>query len=206
MSEDENFLARWSRRKQEVAKDEARPDQERATAPPAEQDDNNAGSKANADTPAVDLTKLPSLHDITAETDISGFLQHGVPTDLARAALRRAWASDPAIRDFVGLQENDWVFNKPGPDQGFGPLGPDTDVAKLLAQVFGEGPKEEPTAAPNEDAPAPAQAIEPAAAAVAAKNNSEPTSPQQNDAAHNKAADKVGRSHGSALPRGVSES
>jgi hypothetical protein len=37
-----------------------------------------------------------------------------VPQDLARAALRRAWTVDPAIRDFVGLFENCWDFNASG--------------------------------------------------------------------------------------------
>ena len=36
-----------------------------------------------------------------------------MPEDLARVALRRAWATDPAIRDFIGLSENSWDFNAP---------------------------------------------------------------------------------------------
>src|SRR4029079_1229496 len=122
----------------EVAK-EARLEEKPAAEPHSAEGTSEAPAKPET---TVDLTKLPSLDEIVAETDISGFLQQGVPTDLARAALRRAWTSDPAIRDFVGLQENDWVFNKPGPEEGFGPLGPETDVGKLLAQVFGESPKE----------------------------------------------------------------
>src|SRR6185312_14579743 len=109
MSEDENFLSRWSRRKQEVAKEAKLEEKPAARAQGAE-----APSEAPAKPADVpELTKLPSLDEITAETDISGFLRQGVPTDLTRAALRRAWTSDPTIRDFVGLQENDWVFNKP---------------------------------------------------------------------------------------------
>ena len=142
MSEPENFLSRWSRRKQAVAEQEAKLEEGRA----AEVRKADEPQPSTAEAPAVDLSKLPSLRDITAETDITAFLKPGVPNDLARAALRRAWASDPAIRDFVGLQENDWDFNKPGPAEGLGPLGPEHDVKKLLAQVFGDRPTEEPPA------------------------------------------------------------
>ena len=63
--------------------------------------------------PEFDLSKLPSLESITSATDIRAFLAPGVPQELSRAALRRAWAADPAIRDFVGLAENAWDFTDP---------------------------------------------------------------------------------------------
>jgi hypothetical protein len=53
-----------------------------------------------------DLASLPSIDAIVADTDVRRFLQSGVPAELTRAALRRAWTSDPAIRDFVGIAEN----------------------------------------------------------------------------------------------------
>jgi hypothetical protein len=54
---------------------------------------------------------------------------------LTRAALRRVWASDPAIRDFIGIAENQWDFNDPNGIPGFGPL-PATDSApRVLTQV-----------------------------------------------------------------------
>lgn len=61
----------------------------------------------------VDLAKLPSIGSIAATTDIRPFLAQGVPPRLMRAALHRAWVVDPRIRDFRGLQENDWAFNDP---------------------------------------------------------------------------------------------
>jgi len=54
-----------------------------------------------------------------------------------RAALRRAWSTDLAIRDFIGLSENSWDFNAPGGVPGFGSLttnGP----RQLLARMTGE--------------------------------------------------------------------
>jgi hypothetical protein len=71
---------------------------------------------------AFDPASLPSLEQIAADTDIGAFLQSSVPAELTRAALRRAWASDPAIRDFIGIAENQWDFNDPDGIPGFGPL------------------------------------------------------------------------------------
>jgi hypothetical protein len=72
--------------------------------------------------PLFDPASLPPIESISAETDIRAFLAPGVPPELARAALRRAWAADPKIRDFVGLADYDWDFNAPGSMAGFGPL------------------------------------------------------------------------------------
>jgi hypothetical protein len=58
-------------------------------------------------------TSLPAIDSIGAGSDIRRFLDPGVPSDLARAALRRAWVADPVIRDFIGLSENSWDFNTP---------------------------------------------------------------------------------------------
>lgn len=210
MSDPDNFLSRWSRRKQEVAKQEAKTD---TTPPPAaapqdirKREEAKGPSDDNAPPPA-ELAKLPSLEDIAADTDITGFLKPGVPADLARAALRRAWTSDPAVRDFVGLQENDWVFNKPGPAEGFGPIGPESDVRQMLARIMGE--PEESKAAPEDVEPAavppePSETRREIAAAapppdppepVVQRNNDEPASP---DALPR-------RSHGGALPKTGSE-
>jgi hypothetical protein len=80
---------------------------------------------------------LPPIESIGAGSDIRAFLAAGVPTDLTRAALRRVWLSDPAIRDFVGLSENSWDFNAPGAMAGFGPIDK-KEVGQLLRQLFGE--------------------------------------------------------------------
>jgi len=58
-----------------------------------------------------DAASLPSIGSIGPASDIRPFLEPGVPQDLARAALRRAWIVDPVIRDFVGPSENFWDFN-----------------------------------------------------------------------------------------------
>ena len=71
---------------------------------------------------------------------------------MTRAALRRAWITDPAIRDFKGLAENDWDFTDPTAMPGFTALPADYDVKKLVAQIFGEKDKAaDPAAAAEPD-------------------------------------------------------
>src|SRR3954466_13939847 len=144
------FLERWSRKKVDAEREAPAPAKADAkdvspaaeVRPPERQTKNDAGIPAPvAPKPEFDLASLPSLDSITAITDIRAFLTPGVPADIARAALRRAWAADPAIRDFKGLAENDWDFTDPTAMPGFGALPPGTDIKKMLAQIFGDGEK-----------------------------------------------------------------
>ena len=98
-------------------------------------------SNAKATALKFDLVTVPSIESIDARTDITAFLRAGVPGELRRAALRRAWTTDPAIRDFKGLQESDWDFADPNGIAGFGNLGPEFDVKIRVAQIFGEAPR-----------------------------------------------------------------
>jgi hypothetical protein len=138
MSDPEDFLSRWSRRKRE-ASPEAEPVNPPAADEPA-QDERTSGnasrlnSSASAEA-AFDLTSLPPIESIDAETDISGFLSPGVPSELTRAALRRAWISDPKIRNFVGLADYGWDFNAAGSMAGFGPLESASEVRKAAVGI-----------------------------------------------------------------------
>ena len=150
MSERDPFLARWSRRKHEArakATDLEHVKQpEEGTEPPAP-----AAAPPQTAEPMVDPATLPPIDSIDAATDIRGFLARGVSPEVARAALRRAWLTDPAIRDFVGLADYDWDFNAPDPARGFGPLRSTDDVKQLLARMVGDGT---PPPAPNDSPPA----------------------------------------------------
>jgi hypothetical protein len=149
MSEPEGFLSRWARLKraadetpqtsQDDASTTASPDTPRG-APSA--DSVAPSGTAPADELGVDLSALPSIDSITAATDIRGFLAPGVPAELTRAALRRAWVADPKIRDFIGIAENQWDFTAADSIPGFGPLGPLDDVRRMLARVMGDGDEE----------------------------------------------------------------
>ncbi len=133
MSEEE-FLARWSRRKRESRADVAPAE----PAKPAEPQSGPAAPEAMDGESAFDLSSLPPIDEISATTDITAFLRKGIPQELSRAALRRAWASDPAIRDFVGLAENAWDFNDPTAMPGFGPLDCSSEeLAALVDRIVG---------------------------------------------------------------------
>jgi hypothetical protein len=137
----QGFLSRWSRRKQAAAQaaeaakvvetpkspphpDTAAAQEYAASAGDPEFRDTSAAPSNSPDpgVPAFDPASLPAIEAISAETDIRAFFAAGVPAELTRAALRRAWVCDPKIRDFVGLADYDWDFNTPGAMAGFGPL------------------------------------------------------------------------------------
>jgi Protein of unknown function (DUF3306) len=139
MSDPENFLSRWSRRKLEVSQD-AEPVDSPATQEPREDRTSGKAAPDSAPVPVepdFGLASLPPIESITAETDISGFLAAGVPSELTRAALRRAWASDPKIRNFVGLADYDWDLNAAGSMAGFGPLEMIDEVGKVVGRMVG---------------------------------------------------------------------
>ena len=152
MSDPEHFIARWSRRKRQAAEDAEGTTSSSApepTDPPATLVDEGVHRDAppgrtiaaGGSEPAFDLTRLPSLESITAETDLRAFLTPGVPSELTRAALRRAWAADPKIRDFEGLADYDWDFNTPGAMPGFGPLDMTDELRRAVSDMVGRNLK-----------------------------------------------------------------
>lgn len=134
-----NFLQRWSQRKRAAGT--------RAPSgiPPLAtrmNDDPEAAVSAQgeADLPEFDPATLPSIESITAISDIRAFLASGVPEELTRAALRRVWVSDPTIRDFVGIAENQWDFTNPDGVPGFAPLELTPELRSMVASLFGDAP------------------------------------------------------------------
>jgi hypothetical protein len=130
VTETSNVFLRWARLKQEAEKG---PSSEAATTG-IESAAPRAGSGAS-NHERFDAASLPSIDTIAADTDIVAFLQSGVPAELTRAALRRAWTSDPAIRNFIGIAENQWDFNDPNGIPGFGPLDTMRGQVACLSQV-----------------------------------------------------------------------
>jgi hypothetical protein len=136
----ESFLRRWSRRKR--APREHLPTEPRDERLGRDEESRNP----EAAKPGSVLTQssaplLPPIETIDRATDLRPFLAAGVPEEMTRAALRRAWSTDPAIRDFVGLSENFWDATSGGDIPGFGSLTVD-EARALLARLTGtsEGP------------------------------------------------------------------
>jgi hypothetical protein len=135
---EEGFLSRWSRRKRAIEagrpvtepQAEATPEVPPPAPPPAPEE------------PPFDITTLPTIDSLTAASDFTAFLRREVPAALQRAALRRAWSLDPAIRDFVGPADYAWDYNAPDgvPGASLDLVG---DLRERLAQAFGPEPAAE---------------------------------------------------------------
>jgi len=124
--DEKGFLSRWSQRKQEAKHEHAKP-------PPQAEP---ASEKAAE--PEFDLASLPKLEDLTETTDITAFLRKGVPEQLRNAALRKSWALDPAIRNYVNpALDYAYDWNTPGGVPGSGEIGAGVDVARMVSQIMG---------------------------------------------------------------------
>jgi hypothetical protein len=222
MTAPENFVSRWARLKSESNTElvEYGPQQE-VVAPVGTETPSVQQPNEVADEP-FDPASLPSIETITVDTDVRGFLQSRVPAALTRAALRQAWASDPAIRDFIGIAENQWDFNDPTAMPGFGPMREADNVPALLERALGGGDKLADTIpeipAPVENALPAVTDREPAKPDLSLQQSSErqpmankicnlPDDCKESPASRNDQAaegDEFAggyRSHGSALPR-----
>src|SRR5882724_3509351 len=131
--DDKGFLARWSQRKQEAKQ----PEREA----PAADAEITAVPAAEAESPEeFDLSSLPTIEELTSETDITSFLRKGVPEHLRNAALRKSWALDPAIRNYVNpALDYAYDWNTPGGVPGSSEIGSGMDVARLVSQIMGSG-------------------------------------------------------------------
>jgi hypothetical protein len=157
-ADNKSFLARWSQRKHEAKQ----PDHDAPTA----NSDVPSGPVAESDVvQEFDLSSLPKLEDMTATTDITAFLRKGVPEHLRNAALRKSWALDPAIRNYVNpALDYAYDWNTPGGVPGSSEIGSGMDVARLVSQIMGGESAVEPpvpaVAPGNETAGDPAQSLE----------------------------------------------
>ncbi len=228
-----DFLLRWSRRKLGIAGAEAGADVAAAgepQPPPAGGSEPvdpapHAAAPLESAAAAFDPKNLPPIESIGAATDIRPFLAPGVPVELTRAALRRAWTSDPTIRDFIGIAENQWDFTNPDSVPGFGALEFTDEIRGMVSRLFGETPvaeaqnsahsadraEESISAAPAQEKINAAQSDAPAAVVAAAADTAgaatglsrDPIGPHvapQNDPPIAEPA-LAQRKHGGALPK-----
>jgi hypothetical protein len=131
--DDKSFLWRWSQRKQEAKQPER-------DAPAADAGVLSEPVAESAAEPEFDLSNLPKLEDLTETTDITAFLRKGVPEHLRNAALRKSWALDPAIRNYVNpALDYAYDWNTPGGAPGSGEIGPGVDIARMVSQIMGSG-------------------------------------------------------------------
>jgi len=218
MNDPDNFLSRWSRRKQKAGEGKENNEKNETSEGPAvtgpENEQGKSAASGAAPVPEFDVESLPPIETISAETDITAFMRTGVPETLRHAALRRAWASDPAIRDFVGLNENFWDAAGPDGIPGFGDLDPNLDVRRMVSELFGETPRQDTQPGPEPEAERVADSsalptegvpdtVDPAQVTLPTENL-----PQRNEnvAAQIEPQDsapekKISRRHGGAMPQ-----
>ena len=105
-------LSRWSQRKAAARRGAAleektddRRTEEAALQPPAEAADAQAVSAEQ------EPTALPSVEELTAESDYTVFLADNVPESIKRAALAKLWRSDPVFANLDGLNDYDEDYN-----------------------------------------------------------------------------------------------
>lgn len=160
---DEGFLKRWSRRKRaETAPPDGAPAERIPAAGPAEPARADAplepapppgAAPAKPEDEPVDPATLPPLESLGPDSDYTVFLKKGVPEALRTAALRRAWITDPAIRDFPSpAVDYAWDFNAPE----FA-LRPTDNVEKMLDRIFPPKAADAAEAPPPPAGPAPAE-------------------------------------------------
>lgn len=132
---DDGFLGRWSRRKRAAAEQET-PSAAPQPAP------NPAPEPALEPQAEPELVEPPSLDLVDKDFDLAHWLKQNVPESWKRAALRRAWESDPAISGYLDPARDyalDW--NTPGGAPGYGPLSASDNVEEMIANIFGKQPE-----------------------------------------------------------------
>jgi hypothetical protein len=100
---DENFLARWSRRKQAAREREREQEAQHGTSQVR-----SRAADANVPEPPETAERTPALPDpatLDASADFSVFLGREVPIETHRAALRRLWRLDPFYNRLDGLSD-----------------------------------------------------------------------------------------------------
>ena len=221
MSADEKgFLARWSERKREAAKSETEREPAPSDAPTSEP--SPAETPAGETEPPFDLASLPKPEDLTADTDMTVFFKKGVPESIRNAALRKSWALDPAIRNYVSpALDYAYDWNTPGGVPGAGELAAGTDIARMVAQVMGgiepkRSSEPEGSASDEPSAPAADNARQPDAPSQSVRLSEPPPEQRADDVpttgesdaheeakgeSHDFASQQASRRHGSARPK-----
>ena len=221
---DDGFLKRWSRKKRAPEVEAERTSAERPPSQPspAERGKEQASStlppphsgggevragapesssKAAHDADAIDPATLPPLESLGPDSDYTVFLKQGVPEALKLAALRKAWMSDPFIRDFRSPAiDYGWDFTTPDYSLRAG-----DDVPKMLDRILPpQAPAREKPADPPADpaaAPEPARGIvSPPADLKLPQKQAEAPVPQPLASAASAQRAVPRKKHGGALP------
>ncbi len=127
--QDDSFLGRWSKRKRAATEAQApqpEPETEAVAVAPEEES-----------LSPEELAALPSLEELTPQTDIRPFMRKGVPQAMRNAALRKMWMLTPAIRDHNNpAVDYAWDWNTPGGVPGDGVAPTPARAAEMLRELM----------------------------------------------------------------------
>ncbi len=104
-TDEKDFLARWSQRKQAARDGIAEPDAEQPTVP-AETADLPAGEASVVETAYADF----DFDALDYHSDYTQFMEKDVPEMVRQRALRALWRSDPILANVDGLNDYDQDF------------------------------------------------------------------------------------------------
>ena len=106
--QDEPFLQRWARRKADAVNataDDTQPDTPGVDTASLQHPSPAPATETSSDGDEIDLSTLPDIDSMNAESDFSVFMQNGIPDELRKRALQRLWRLDPAFGHIDGLLE-----------------------------------------------------------------------------------------------------
>ncbi|MGF1610507.1 MAG: DUF3306 domain-containing protein [Kiloniellales bacterium] len=167
--QDDGFLTRWARRKEQAQRGEELPEAAPATTPAAPAGvETGKTPEEQAEEQAKLIESLPDIDSMTRESDFSVFMQKGVPQALRNKALRKLWRLDPVFANLDGLNDYDEDYTAIGK-----PLGRAVSTLyKVGRGMAGEPPapdaaEAKATGAAAEQAPPPGGTAEKTPASVA---------------------------------------
>lgn len=150
---DENFLARWSRRKRAAAEGALREEPAVAPAPQASRAPPlAAGTTAGAEPPAAPTAPLPPIESLSLESDFAPFMARDVDPALKRAALRKLFEDERFnVMDGLDVYIDDYTKPAPIPPEWYAQMA-------QMAHLGDSAPRSEPAAQAAEEPPAAAPA------------------------------------------------
>lgn len=147
---DETVSSRWSRRKQAVAAEKLEAEKPLVEAAPVEPE------KTEAE--VLKEFGLKNPDDMEKGDDFSGFMNAAIPAQLRNRALRKLWASNPALRVVDGLVDYGEDFT--GKGDIVGKIATAYKVGKGFVQKLDEDAEPDPKSDVVDDAVDSAEATE----------------------------------------------
>jgi hypothetical protein len=108
-TDDKDFLARWSRRKQAAREGLGEPEPD-ASQPPAETETAEAAAPETSEAACEDAFADVDFEALDYGSDYTRFMGKDVPEMVQRRALRALWRSDPVLANVDGLNDYDEDF------------------------------------------------------------------------------------------------